>query len=67
MSISEELTRLHRLPAGPELVAGLAALGPIPRRLTDHAGVREVLSDSRDQVAFVAKVLELYEAWRITL
>ncbi|GAA3390771.1 HNH endonuclease signature motif containing protein [Cryptosporangium minutisporangium] len=62
MSDRGGLARLEALPPGPELFAGLVALGPVARRTADDAGVREVLPDSTDQV-LVARLWQKLQGW----
>jgi hypothetical protein len=50
MSKSEAIVRLGKIPAGPELFAALAGLGPVERSEVDEAGVREILPDTSGQV-----------------
>lgn len=62
MSEFSAVAMLRTLPPGPELFAGLVALGAISRRTADAAGRHEVIPDSADQVVVAQMWQQLQSA-----
>ncbi|MFB9317777.1 HNH endonuclease signature motif containing protein [Cryptosporangium minutisporangium] len=62
MSEGGVATQLYGVPAGPELVAMLAALGPVRSRDIDAAGVPEIVPDTSEQV-LIAQAWQRALAW----